>query len=518
MKPQQTLLFLIGVAFLCAVTMYFFPKDGIRITDDFKLTFTNFEDFKPDTTTEEKIEDIEEFLSVYEEPIDSTAIKDSLKQVEAARRKALLRIQWKEGKPTSLIPFFEALESGEPQDTSIRVMHYGDSQIEGDRITGFLRNEFQKEFGGYGPGLQPVVQTIPTSAIVQRSSENWHTYSLIGRPDSLVTHKRYGAMATFAQFEPILPDTARIDSLMPETTDSSKIQNAWVEFEPSRYTYNRAKRYTKLRMLYGNVKDTTTVSVYLEDTLFTTDTLKFNTNSAQSSWTFGKTPAKMKLVYEGKTSPEFYGFSLESETGVHTDNIAMRGSSGTIFRRIDARQLSEQYDKLNVKLILLQYGGNTVPYIKDSLKAENYGNWFRAQIEFLQRLNPDAGIVLIGPSDMATKVGRSFETYPFLETVRDELKRAAFETGVGFWDIYEVMGGKNSMQSWVEADPPLAGSDYVHFTGRGAKRIAELFHKALWQDFEAWKTSSKKSASDSIRNPPTSVPLDSATAKNDSVQ
>ncbi|MFZ6052095.1 SGNH/GDSL hydrolase family protein [Halocola ammonii] len=504
MKPVHTLLFLLAVAALSAITMHFFPKDGIQVTENFTLVFPKFEDFKPDTTEEHRIEDIEAYLEAYDDvfeetEVDSTAIKDSLARIQAERRKKLLRIQWKGGDRSSLEPFFSSLTGKAPDTSSIRVMHYGDSQIEADRITSYLRNEFQKEFGGEGPGLLPVVQTIETSAIVQRNSENWHIYSLIGKRDTMVTHDRYGLRGTFAQFTPIAPDSLLKDSA---TT-------AWVEFEPSPYTYNRAKRYGQVKLFYGNVVDTTTVSVFLNDSLIQTDTLQLTIGNALKVWNFESTPEKLRFVFKGKRSPEFYGFSLQSKTGVHMDNIAMRGSSGTIFRRISSGQLDSQYEELNVKMILLQYGGNTVPYIEDSTKAANYGRWFASQIRFLQRLNPDVAMILIGPSDMATKVGTEFKTYPFLELVRDELKEAAFETGIGFWDLYEVMGGKNSMQSWVEAEPPLAGSDYVHFTGKGARRVAELFRKALWKDFEEWKTSEKTTAKDTTKKSKPNVPVDS---------
>jgi hypothetical protein len=102
----------------------------------------------------------------------------------------------------------------------------------------------------------------------------------------------------------------------------------------------------------------------------------------------------------------------------------------------------------------------------------------------LKRLKPNATFIVIGPSDMATKVAGKFMTFPYLEDVRDALKKAAFESGAGFWDLYEVRGRNNSMISWVESKPPLAGADYVHFNHRGTQRVSELFIKALWSDFE----------------------------------
>jgi len=70
-------------------------------------------------------------------------------------------------------------------------------------------------------------------------------------------------------------------------------------------------------------------------------------------------------------------------------------------------------------------------------------------------------------------------TYEFLPLVRDALKKATLDNGCSYWDMYEAMGGYNSMPQWVAADPPLAGADYTHFTPRGAKVIANMFYNAL---------------------------------------
>jgi lysophospholipase L1-like esterase len=192
------------------------------------------------------------------------------------------------------------------------------------------------------------------------------------------------------------------------------------------------------------------------------------------------------------------------------DNIAMRGSSGTIFSKIDRQQLAFQYDSEPITLVLLQFGGNTVPYIKDENAAEKYGKWFAGHIAYLKRLLPNADFVLLGPSDMSIKEQTDFVTYPFLPEVRDALKKAAFDEGVAFWDIYEVMGGRNSMPSWVAADPPLAGPDYIHFTPRGARKVAELFYKSLSEDYKAYitKVKSQKQTEDAIQTSNTNLPND----------
>ncbi len=157
----------------------------------------------------------------------------------------------------------------------------------------------------------------------------------------------------------------------------------------------------------------------------------------------------------------------------------MRGSSGTIFNRMEYGHLNRMYANLNVKLFILQFGGNVMPYIKDSTAAINYGRWFYSQLRTLKKMRPDASFVVIGPSDMSYKNKDKYVTYEFLPLVRDELKKATLKAGFAYWDMYEAMGGHNSMPSWVNAEPALAGSDYTHFTPRGAKLIANMFYNAL---------------------------------------
>ena len=87
---------------------------------------------------------------------------------------------------------------------------------------------------------------------------------------------------------------------------------------------------------------------------------------------------------------------------------------------------------------------------------------------------------------MSLKAEAYYESYPLIPKVRDALKEAAFKAGAAYWDMYEAMGGENSMPSWVEADPALAGTDYTHFTPRGARIISEFFYKALIIEYESY--------------------------------
>jgi hypothetical protein len=43
------------------------------------------------------------------------------------------------------------------------------------------------------------------------------------------------------------------------------------------------------------------------------------------------------------------------------------------------------------------------------------------------------------------------------------------------------------MASFVHADPPLASTDYVHFTNLGVNLVAEMLYNALMLEYEEFE-------------------------------
>ena len=139
MRPIQLFLVLLAIGFLSLVTMIYFPSDGIRINDEITLRFASLDDFN---NNEEGLINVEDFLNQYEINIDSTAIFDSIERAKIAYHKEMLRIQWPEDDRSSLEHFLGTLKRVKKgEEKKVRVMHFGDSQIEGDRITSFIRNK-----------------------------------------------------------------------------------------------------------------------------------------------------------------------------------------------------------------------------------------------------------------------------------------------------------------------------------------------------------------------------------------
>ncbi len=473
-NPLQSLLFLLLVGLLAMIAMWVFPKNGIKLSDSITLEYKSLGDFlgTSDTTQVVSVED--SLFSIA--GIDTIALRDSLDRIAKIRWELISGIQHPDSSTNSLQKFYESLIKMKTKGGKVRILHYGDSQIEGDRMTRYIRNELQKEYGGTGPGLEPAFQVLRTSAIQQDQSDNWLRYTANGKKDSTIQHRNYGLLASFSRYCPL------VDSI--ENTDTL---SAWLEIKPAGYGFYRVRKFSQMSMLVGGNTKPVAITITVDSTVVFRDSLKTNTYNRKIKVKFSPTPGKIKIEFKGLDSPNVYALSFESASGVIMDNIPLRGASGTLFRRISSTQLEKQYGAEPIRLVILQFGGNSVPYIDTKERAKKFGNYFKSNIKYLQAVLPRASFLVIGPTDMATKIKGEFVTYPMLETIRDEVQKAAFAQGVGYFDMYEVMGGKNSMKDWVTADPSLAAPDYVHFTTKGANKMSKLFYDALLKDFDKYR-------------------------------
>lgn len=491
MRPVKTLLFTLGVFLLLAGAMWFTPANGVKI-GSFTFHMPTFQEMVGADTVKyadvsniiEQQFDIDSLLKQQTDSLLADSVHEFIPPASYdSLAKTIYKIELTDTARMSLYRFFQQLHDS----SSTRIMHYGDSQLEGDRITAFLRNKFQVKFGGTGPGLRPAVQPYDyVFTAVQENSDNWKRYPIYGNVDSLVEHNRYGVMGAFSRFAPPRSDT------LPFT--DTTFYRAELSISKSDVAYKRTQEYENFRLFYGNAKKPVQMQLKAKGEVVLTDTLPQEVDYGVVDCVLPDSTSSISLTFAGYDSPDIYGIELASKTGVIMDNIALRGSSGTIFTKTDFALSREMYNDLKPRLFILQFGGNVMPYIKDRKAVKNYGRWFTAQILRLKRTCPDAAILVIGPSDMSTKEKDKYITYKFLPDVVGTLKQVALSNGCGFWNMYEAMGGHNSMPSWVNADPSLARPDYVHFSAKGARLIANMFYNALIYEYNNYLTGKEKLA------------------------
>ena len=331
--------------------------------------------------------------------------------------------------------------------TALRIIHYGDSQIEGDRMTKNIRNGLQSRFGGGGVGLIPLHQTIGSMSLQQKlimndiqqtAKQGPKRYLAYGPKSGRRETKVYGPMAQVAVMN---------DSIV-KGSEQLKLTMTSVAKDTTAY-------FTQIRILRQY------------DSIITL-------RQPQRNYT-------LKLNGKG----DIYGISLETKTGVIVDNIQMRGCAGTIFTSIDPKALRHYYAVTNTALFILQYGGNVMPYTKTVSSIDSYKERLRKQIRYIKRLVPEADLLFVGPSDMHTTIEGTKTTYPLLPKMDKTLKDLAAEENIGYWSLFEAMGGKGGMTRWVAQG--LAGSDGVHFTRKGADKAGNMLTEWLLQGYDEYE-------------------------------
>lgn len=452
MSRKKVLLFIVSVFALTAMLSFMIPEDGLTLTLKFP-------------TPQELLDAV---LPAQEEPAPQIDPAELLARAEAARRDSLenerllaylsedpARIQFPDGDYALFDELFESLDRG--MEASTRIIHYGDSQIEEDRMSATLRELLQERFGGGGPGLLPCTKnfTITTTTQTNGNASHYSAYYFGGG--------------------------SRADGHYGPAGRSSRLNSDCVfSVVPASGAGAHSSCYNRLTVV--TAPPSKAFRIRCGDSTFVANPCADGRQVCFYRFPLPDSSSRAKVSIGA--GAEVYGISLDQEGGVSIDNAAMRGCSGTIFTRIDARSLEDYFADARVRLIIYQFGGNMVPACTGKKAISHYKELVVRELEYLSERAPGARILFIGPSDMSTNIRGTMDTYPQLPAMLDSLRCAAHECGAAYWDLYAAMGGKGSMPRWVRENPPLAGGDYIHFTRKGAETASRLLYNSLMVSYD----------------------------------
>lgn len=464
MRTYKILIFIVSAIGLLGLIGLLFPREGI-VAGGIQLQFPHpREFFETDTSAVVNMDTILQRAQLQQKLSRMSSMKDSFEAYTHFSRTSPSRIHYPGDNHGYFEGLFSVLQQARSRKRTVRILHYGDSQIEMDRISGPIRQEFHDLFGGQGPGLLPAIQTIPSATVSQWASGSLSRYVAYGTDTNRVKHRRYGILCQMAALN----------------------GNAIIGFKKGYAASAKAASWSNVRLLLGHNNPGFSAELFAGDVSQGVQSIADSSNGLSIlTWNLKGSASQGKLVLNGKA--DIYAIALDGKAGVAVDNVPMRGSSGEYFSSNNAAIYSHSLKEADVALIIMQFGGNAMPAISSAKRAEWYGGVMGKQIAWVKKMHPEAAILFIGPSDMSRNIGGSMQTWPFLPEVRDALKKAALENGAAFWDMYESMGGQNSMPVWVKASPQLAAPDYIHFTPRGAMKISELLINALLNDYQLYK-------------------------------
>jgi len=403
MKPYQVLIFIAVVMGLLGVLYWAFPEGKLLKTE-------HLADSEPTID----IDTIAEFPVFAEE---DTIVPETPKPVIPK-----VVVDSTTDSRVFLQAFYASL--AESSERKIRVIHYGDSQIEEDRMTQQIREVLQARYGGKGVGLMPLAQTIPTLTVKQELRMSGRFTMPANGPRRYLVYGPKPTQRTDGLYGPMGQVAVMNDSLVKGSEDVTAICKPIVKTA----LYERWQVFADSSVHYTFAGDTVQLS--------------------------------------GKGSA--YGLSQQSKTGIIVDNVPMRGCLGLVFTKIDSEQLRTFYEKENVRLIIMQFGGNAIPSNQNPSTISAIVKGLREQVQYLRACAPEASILFIGPSDMLTQIDGEWQTYPMVPYMDKLLRKMALEENIAYFSLFRWMGGAGSMMRWQEVG--LAGSDGVHFHRSGARK------------------------------------------------
>ena len=354
--------------------------------------------------------------------------------------------------------FFSKLAGINNGQLPVRILYFGDSQIENGYISAVLRKKFQEKFGGKGPGFVPVGNGYNAiHKIMTTVQDSWQIYSFLDR------------------------DITNTSLIFRQAVLSDTDQKGWIRISRIR-RLAPGPDYTVIKLFY-TADDSTSLHVSESGNKIYSGKFPPSRIINAIDFSFNKTPEDIRFVFGTNDSLSIQGLSLESPEGIIVDNIAMRGRSYPSFTVSDENRIEEMVNLLNPGLFILHYGVNLVPY-----PSKNY-IFFRIQMKkqilFLKKICPDIPVLLVGVSDMARLKNGELASYPNIGQIKQIQKEVADETGAIFWDLEAFMGGPGSMVNWVNARPPLGKSDYIHFSEAGDDKIGTELARLLLAEFDS---------------------------------
>jgi len=359
------------------------------------------------------------------------------------------------GNLSQLNSFFSALKKA--KNKQVRIAHYGDSTLEGDLISADLRDFFQKEFGGKGVGVVPITShDVNFRKTTDLSfSDDWETAAV----------------------------NARNKNRLPVGINGHVFVNAdgsWVEMKTNN-RYRTVKSFDVVKLFYSNAKSNAEVKYSIDGGKEITKSL--TSGKKLNILEIKNTDSKsVKFTFPKAESAYYYGVSLESGDGVYIDNYALRGNSGVDLKKIDGDDIKAFNRELNYDLVILEFGLNIL-----SGRKTNFDRYEKDMIKVVNGLKeamPNTSFILVGAHDKCIKKGSKFVTDPAVPELVKAQKNIATETNIAFWNLFEAMGGENSMVEWVDANPPKAFKDYIHFNDIGAREEANMLFDELMKKYK----------------------------------
>lgn len=361
----------------------------------------------------------------------------------------------------ALDAFYERLGKTLKKDGVTRILHYGDSVIASDYVSGTMRRRMQQRFGDAGHGFILIANPWEWyfhNDVRHEASDGWAMSRITGPwtkdgfygLGGISFHTQKVSTATFGTTKTgdYGRKVSRFDIYYLEQPDGGDFQIEITGKDPEKVSTRGTDKISR--------KKTVTV----ED---------------------GE--AQLTLRTLGGGDVRMFGVVLERDTGVAYDALGALGGRAGLWEQQNGAHWKEQMELRDPSLVILQYGTNESE--DGGINEPQYQKFLGNLIDKVKEAAPHASILVAAPPDRAERTeSGSLRTPKVIPRLIYFQRKVALEKNVAFWDTMKAMGGEGSMAKWYEKG--LCSGDLTHPTPQGASLLGDLMFKSLVTGYQAY--------------------------------
>ena len=409
-----------------------------------------------------------------------------------------------------LKPFIDKLN----ENKVTQILFLGDSHIQADWITSFLRNKFQEKYGNAGRGLvfpYSVANSNGPDDFTSATNQAWENFRLVYEQDVFPQMGASGFVIgnqkeSFLEIKFKNPKETfdKVIIFNDEKMNGEKFQLYKENQSLSNFVSKSAERmkYTVLSgetfpELASKFYTTTTKLAQLngvgiknpmEGNSYQIDKISFNYNPdfenliekiADYQFSGDKTLVQLSepqntflMKTNAKNGNTFYGFQFLKNVnkGVVFNTVGVNGAAYGDFLKYSLQ--IEQLNSIQPDLVMISLGTNES---LSSITKEDFQKNISDLVSKFKEQNPNLPILLISPTDNRLKSQKIKEIVSWIEESA-QLKKVAF------FNLYEATGGSGYFKKALNKKE--ANTDGVHFLRPGYEFQAEKIWTAISENFK----------------------------------
>lgn len=344
---------------------------------------------------------------------------------------------------------------------NVRMWHVGGSHVQAGFFSARMQDNFTTTLYGYRGefGITAPLKMAPGSydkGLIYEYTGDWDA-SMASRPYS-GKRPRYG-ITGFGAVTSSPNATVSLDF-------PAKYGNSW--------------SFEAIRVLgYASSKS---VHPYVIDG---TDTLQASFEKATSSWLI-ELPRRMDNICVGFHIPQGESFTLNGfaplnrQVGFSYYASGVNGASLITWLDV-CTDLRRDLALVEPHLAIFGLGINDSACAAADFDPERFKARYRKLIAMVQEVSPRCAFIFITNNDSYRNVRRGMVYNENAPAVQKAMYELAEEYNGAVWDVYSIMGGRESVDEWCAAG--LVGSDRLHFTKGGYNLLGDMLYNAIVEDF-----------------------------------